>query len=781
MAVRVARYPVRAPWFATSVASSQSWKTLKIGAGGYLTSAEQTVDGAVTVIRTDTYGAYRWNGSAWVQLVTADTMPSADQLPYSAFGVYEIVIAPSNTARFYMMWGSDGSASGRVYRTDNSGATWTRCGTKTGTFDPNDGTYGRWFGSHMMVDPANADVVYAGFPNSDGLYQSTDAGATWTNLAPGQMPVASGRGYCPMIADTAGGTQGSGSTLRTKRLYIGVAGSGFYKSTDGGATWAAMAGDPPNPRRIVSSFNGSAGVESTMYCTSDTQDNYVLDGGTWSILVSPTGWATWAIYNDDHNTVAINPDTAAGARATHHVVFGDQAGKLTITYDGGTTAGGYDAQNYNVGPIPAWPLSATDIPWLPNTDPQSTFAFVSAGQMFFDPTGTRKLFVSAGVGCWTTTIPATSGSMPTHQPWTSQSAGIEQLVVNKIIKPPGGQIVIAVWDQALFITSDPDTYPAASQQKPAAEQGAVDAAWGVDYSGQTPSFLVTALSFQRNGLSAYSTDSGSTWTAFATYPTGFWFGGDIACSGDPSATSHIVGICSNKWPYYSDDKGTTWTAVTITGLTQGGSDLAGFHRSFVLTRQCVTADKVNAAKFWLLYTPTTQADGVTGIYASTDGGHNWAITGFNWDLTNSSSDFWKAMYFAGNNAQLAAVPGHEGHLFLTAGQSGGSPDALTPADQTFVRSTDGGVTWTKVANVAEVWKFGFGPTVGSYNRVWIYGWVSNVLGVWYSDDNCSTWTRLPASDFPNRNIDLLTAVCGNPDNAAQVFIGFRGSGAAYYG
>src|SRR5882672_11220469 len=55
------------------------WKTLKIGAGGFITGIDMTRDGT-KLIRTDTYGAYYFNPvtGLWRQIVTTDSMPAAD-------------------------------------------------------------------------------------------------------------------------------------------------------------------------------------------------------------------------------------------------------------------------------------------------------------------------------------------------------------------------------------------------------------------------------------------------------------------------------------------------------------------------------------------------------------------------------------------------------------------------------------------------------------------------------------------------------------------------------
>ena len=56
--------------------ASNNWQTLDVGAGGWLTGIDVAPDGTM-VVRTDTYGAYIWNGTAWQQLVTSTSMPAS--------------------------------------------------------------------------------------------------------------------------------------------------------------------------------------------------------------------------------------------------------------------------------------------------------------------------------------------------------------------------------------------------------------------------------------------------------------------------------------------------------------------------------------------------------------------------------------------------------------------------------------------------------------------------------------------------------------------------------
>jgi uncharacterized protein (TIGR03437 family) len=74
----------------------------------------------------------------------------------------------------------------------------------------------------LSVDPQNANTVYAA--SVQGLFRTTDAGATWSNLGSFTVPV-----------DTVA-IDPSASNV----LYAGTSGEGILKSTDGGATWSAI-------------------------------------------------------------------------------------------------------------------------------------------------------------------------------------------------------------------------------------------------------------------------------------------------------------------------------------------------------------------------------------------------------------------------------------------------------------------------------------------------------------------------------------------------------------
>src|SRR4029077_11453411 len=143
-----------------------------------------------------------------------------------------------------------------------------------------------------------------------------------------------------------------------------------------------------------------------------------------------------------------------------------------VRYDAGATWSGVNQNNQ---------LSSTDDPWLANSG-----LYMTTGGSAFNPLIPNELVTSAGVGVWNTTVPTANFQWNTPVTWHDQSAGIEQLVANEIIVPPGGHPVVAAWGRGFFYISDPNTY--ASNYGPV--NGSFVAGWSLDYASSNPNFVV---------------------------------------------------------------------------------------------------------------------------------------------------------------------------------------------------------------------------------------------------------------------------------------------------
>jgi hypothetical protein len=431
--------------------------------------------------------------------------------------------------------------------------------------------------------------------------------------------------------------------------------------------------------------------------------------------------------------VAVNPLNS------NEVVTITPGGNINMSYNAGTSWSGI---NWSTA------ASSPDIPWLAAAN-----TYYDMGGIVFNPAVANELMMSAGTGVWNTSVPASGFTGTTPTTYNDQSVGIEQLVANSIIVPPGGKPVLASWDRPFFYISNPNTYP--STYSPVDSSNIV-AGWSVDYASSNPSFLVGIADWWGTEESGYSTNGGQTWTSFASFPPGAdssYMGGTIAAS----SPLNIVWAPADGYPaYYTTNGGTSWSLVSLPGI----SSWSGFDYGYYLDTRTVVADRVLANTFYLFFAGQ-------GLFTSTNGGATWTKT-FSGDISS----------FDGYNAELEAVPGKAGQLFFTGGPQGGQ-SLTSPGTQPFMRSTNGGATWTAVSNVLGVYCFGFGApaTSGGYPSIFIVGFVNNVYGIWESDNNAQSWTQI--GTWPNNSLDQIKTIAGDPNTYGKVYIGFSGSGYMY--
>ncbi|HWU88906.1 MAG TPA: Ig-like domain-containing protein, partial [Kofleriaceae bacterium] len=107
-------------------------------------------------------------------------------------------------------------ATGGVFRSTNSGVTWVAQDTGIPAADKD-------LVVSVVIDPGNANVLYAGLRGGGRVYKTTDAGATWTPSAAG-IP-AKARVTQLLISPQSASTVYAATNL------------GLYRSTDAGATW----------------------------------------------------------------------------------------------------------------------------------------------------------------------------------------------------------------------------------------------------------------------------------------------------------------------------------------------------------------------------------------------------------------------------------------------------------------------------------------------------------------------------------------------------------------
>src|SRR5262249_48709927 len=128
----------------------------------------------------------------------------------------------------------------------------------------------------IKINPYNHNTIFAA--TSEGIYKSTDAGATWTSV----LAVLMGEDLVINPNDTSRVLASCGD--------FGSTGTGIYRTTNGGSSWTLLGGglpsftgksmltmNPSNPNSvyasIADSFAGKGIWKTTDFGTSWTQVN----------------------------------------------------------------------------------------------------------------------------------------------------------------------------------------------------------------------------------------------------------------------------------------------------------------------------------------------------------------------------------------------------------------------------------------------------------------------------------------------------------------------------
>ncbi len=272
-----------------------------------------------------------------------------------------------------------------VYRSADGGKSWKNMGLKGSD------RIGR-----ILVDPRNENVVWvaANGPlytrgGERGLYKTTNGGKTWTRVLEGANDTTGAVDVQldPTSSNVVYATMWDRIREPDRRLYTGV-GSGAFKSTDGGKTWARIGGPslasnpllgrlgitvaPSDPNRVYILASTEAGLTAGLYRSDDGGATFT-PGVDLPLVTGGFVYAWWfgRVYVDpkdpDHvfaTGVNMSESTdggltfgsSPGLHADQHGMAWDlrQPGRVYVGNDGGTYTSDDNGASFEHGEYMPW-------------------------------------------------------------------------------------------------------------------------------------------------------------------------------------------------------------------------------------------------------------------------------------------------------------------------------------------------------------------------------------------------------------------------------------------
>jgi photosystem II stability/assembly factor-like uncharacterized protein len=227
------------------------------------------------------------NGTTWT--------PIFDN--YGSVSIGDLAIAPSNPDILYLGTGENTSTRSAhygdgVYKSTDAGKTWTNLGLKES----------KRIGQ-IAIDPKNPDVVYVASMGylyksggEKGLYKTTDGGKTWTQVLKGDNDTT---GFIDVVLDPKNPkVVYAASHDRLRRAWTireSGPGAAIYKSTDAGKTWKKLAGGLPTGNDVGRIGLAVAAKDSSkVYAFIDMKGQ----GGGGQLFRSNDGGNKWTKVNE---------------------------------------------------------------------------------------------------------------------------------------------------------------------------------------------------------------------------------------------------------------------------------------------------------------------------------------------------------------------------------------------------------------------------------------------------------------------------------------------------
>jgi len=707
------------------------WRNVVIGGGGFVTGIiTHPRQKNLIYARTDVGGAYRWDDAAQRWIPLTDGIGNVDYT-----GIESLAVDPTDTNRVYLAAGTYSRGKAAILRSADQGRSWQQTEVP---FKMGGNESGRFNGERLVVDPNDGNILFFG-SRRDGLWKSTDRGATWRKVdgfpdvgAREATPADDARPWFGFNQQPVGivcvlfDSTGSKPNQPTPVLYAAVSTmeTNLYRSTDSGATWLAVPGQPVGlrPNHLVQASDG------TLYLTygKEPGPNTMTDGAVWKFDPANAVWQdvtpiqpAQSDQQFGYGAVAVDARRPATVMVTtfahwspHDQIFRSTNGGATwrLLWEANTIFWDHASAPYTETRTPHW-----------------------MGSIVINPFDSDQVLFTTGYGIWSCRD-ATKADVgqPTH--WTFLDQGLEETVPLALLSPPAGaHLLSGVGDIDGFRHDDLDRSPAAGTFAGPRYGNTEDLA----VAGGNQQIVVRTGTGRNDSVrAAISTDGGKRWTALAREPANSAGAGTIAVSADGKT---IVWNPRRSEPHFTVDRGAHWTACD--GLASGSR---------------IIADPVDPARFYAC----GASDG--RVLISTNG----AATFHPAVPANPGATEDRGGFSGGAGAVLWATPGTPGDLWLASRGNG------------LYHSRDAGMTFVRLEAVQDAYSLGFGKAAPGREDPALYlaGKINNLQALFRSNDAGTTWVRI---NDDAHQYGWISHVTGDPRVYGRVYFATSGRGIIY--
>ncbi len=600
-------------------------------------------------------------GTSWTAVT--ETLPNLT--------ITRVAMSANNSSVIYAGTGdtfaNDGAGDG-IYKSTNSGATWTRLSSTENT--------NFLYTSNIIVNPTNENHLVVA--TTSGIFYSTNGGSTFSSSNMTSIDVTS-------IAAKHNDFNTQYATSYTVDGNGNVTAGGIYRSTNAGVSWSQALNLGTSRQRMTIAVSESS--TATAYVMAEGTDG---KGYFYKTTNSGSSWSTLSQTGSFQNVFQTHGENVSGGQGWYDQAIVVNPNNANEVYIGGIDLYRASSSSNNMALTRithgySWSPDAGSSPYV-HVDQHAAVAVKTGSSSF-------ELFFGNDGGFWHSTNSGNSFSNKTN--------GLRNVQFYSVQKHPSSyKFVAGAQDNGTFVSP---TTPSETSNWGSEKIGGDG--FGVAWNAANSSQVIGGSQY---GNLLRSTNSGSSFSSFSKpWSTGSGNAPFINSIGNSSVNGNRLLYSASNKIHISSNFGSSWTSKN---LPRSG---------YVNTRSTNVVSPANADYLWV-----TDAIGVIsgtslGVMKSTNGGSTWSETSVPTELQSG------AWYSGG----LAAHPTDVNTVYLLM--------SLPDKPHVF-RSTNGGTSWSSISTGN-----GF-PNVATYclavnpnntNEIW----VGTEIGLFISTDNGASW------------------------------------------